>query len=92
MIHSGYALISGIDRFEDALCRAQVSSLWERLTNRRRTLLPFAPIHSALRNPGGIYLGRQEIPLVRIRGSLALETEFDGDFRPLHKKQRQRGL
>lgn len=90
MSHSGYAQIAAIDRFEDARLRAQINRLWERLTKRRKTLLPFAPIHSGLFYPIGVYQGIREIPVRRIVGSLARASDFDRDFRPLHKNQRER--
>ena len=90
MSHSGYARIAAIDRFEDARRRAQINRLWEWLTKRRKTLLPFAPIYSGLFYPNGVYQGVREIPVRRIVGSLARASEFDSDFRPLYKKQRER--
>jgi hypothetical protein len=88
--HSGYARIASIDRFEGARRRAQIKRLWERLTKRRKTLLPFAPIHSRLSYPSGVYQGVREIPVRQIVGSLTRASEFDRDFRPLHKYQRER--
>ena len=90
MGYSGYARIAAIDRFDDARRRAQINRLWEWLTKRRKTLLPFAPIHSGLSYPNGVHQGVREIPVRRIVGSLARATEYDRDFRPLHKNQRER--
>jgi len=90
MGHLGYARVTAIDRFEDARRRAQINLFWERLTNRPKGLLPFATIHSALFYPSGVHQGIREIPVRRIQGSLAQAPEFDRDFRPLHKNQRER--
>ena len=90
MSHSGYARIAAIDRFEDARCRAQINRLWEWLTKRRKTLLPFAPIHRGLFYPNGVYQGVREIPVRRIVGSLTRASKFDRHFRPLHNNQRER--
>jgi hypothetical protein len=88
--HSGYARIAAIDRFDDVRLRAQINRLWDWLTKRRKTLLPFAPIHSGLFYPNGVYQSVREIPVRRIVGSLTRASEFDRDFRPLHKNQRER--
>ena len=88
--HLGYARIEGIDRFEDAQRRALIKRLLERLTKRRKTLLPFGPIHHRLLSPNGVNQGVREIPVRRILGSLARASDFDRDFRPLHKNQRER--
>ena len=88
--HSGYARIAAMDRFEDVRRRAQVNRLWQRLTKRRKRLLPFGPIHGRLHYPSGVYRGVREIPVRQIVGSLAKASEFDRDFRPLHKNQRER--
>lgn len=90
MSHSGYTRITAIDRFEDIQRRAQISRLWMKLTKKRKTLLPFAPIHKALHYPGGINQGVQDIAVHRIVGSLDRVSEFDRDFRPLQKSQRDR--
>ena len=90
MSHSDYVRIAAIDRFEDAWCWAKMNRHWEWLTKRRKTLLTFAPIHSGLYCPNGVYQGVREIPVRRIVGSLSRASEFDRDFRPLHKNQRQR--
>lgn len=90
MAHSGYTRITAIDRFEDTLRRARRNRLWDKITKRRKTLLPFAPIHSKLLFPNGIFQGVKEIPVERILGSLSKESEFDRDFRPIYKKQRER--
>jgi hypothetical protein len=90
MSHSGYARIAAIDRFEDARRRAQINRLWDRLTKRRMMLLPFAPIQRMLFHPSGVYRGVQEIPVRQIVGSLTRASDFDRDFRPLHKNQRAR--
>ena len=90
MSHLGYTRVLAIDRFEDAWRRAQINRLWEKLMNRRKRLLPFATIHSRLFYPSGVNQGIQEISVQRIQGSLAQHPEFDRDFRPLHKKQRER--
>jgi len=90
MSHSGYERIVAIDRFEGTLRRAQIKHFWERLTKRRKTLLPFAPIHSQLLYPRGNDQGVQEIPVLQIVGSLARTSDFDRDFRPLQKNQRDR--
>lgn len=90
MIHSDYMRIEAINRFEDVRRRSQINRLWERLMNRRKTLLPFAPIHRGLFYPSGIYQGVREIPVRLIVGSLERASEFDRDFRPLHTNQRER--
>jgi hypothetical protein len=90
MVHLGYARILAIDRFEDAWRRGQMNRFWKRLTGKQKMLLPFASIHSGLLHPSGFNQGIQEIPIKKIQGSLAQAPEFDRDFRPLHKNQRQR--
>jgi len=90
MSHLGYARVTAIDHFENAWRRAQLNRFWEKLTNKRKRLLPFSTIHSALFYPSGVYRGIREIPVRRIQGSLAQAPDFDRDFRPLHKKQRER--
>jgi hypothetical protein len=90
MNHLGYARIEGIDRFENAQHRALIKRLWDRLTNRPRTLLPFGPIHRKLFSPNGVNRGVREIPVRRIVGSLARVSDFDRNFRPLYQNQRQR--
>ena len=90
MSHLGYARVTAIDRFENAWRRAQINHFWKKLTNRRNRLLPFATIHSALFYPSGVHQGVREIPVRRIQGSLAQSPDFDRDFRPLHKNQRER--
>lgn len=88
--HSGYERIVAIDRFEDARRRAQLNRIWQRLTNRQRRLLQFSTIHRGLLYPSGVNQGIKEIPVRRIKGSLAQNPGFDCDFRPLHKSQRDR--
>jgi len=90
MSHIGYARITAIDRFEDVWRQAQINRLWEMITNRRKKLLPFTSIHRGLFYPSGVYRGVQEIPVRRIQGSLTQAPEFDRNFRPLHKSQRER--
>jgi len=90
MSHLGYARVAAIDRFEDAWRRAQLNHFWGKLTNRPKGLLPFAIIHSALFYPSGVHQGIREIPVGRIQGSLAQAPEFDRDFCPLYKNQRER--
>lgn len=90
MSHSGHARISANDRFEDVWRHEQINRLYERLTKRQKTLIPFAPIHSRLFYPSGINQGVREIPVNRIVGSLSRASEFDRDFRPLYKEQRER--
>ena len=90
MNHPGYARMAAIDRFDDARRRARLNYFWERLTKRPKMLLPFVSIHRAFFYPSGVYKGIREIPLHRIVGTLATAPEFDRDFRPLHKNQRQR--
>ncbi len=90
MSHLGYARVAAIDRFEDVQRSAQVHRLWDRLTKRRKALLPFAPIHRALFYPSGVYQGISEIPVRLIVGSLERASEFDRNFRPLLKSQRER--
>ena len=90
MSHSEYSRIRAIDHFEDALQRALINRLWDRLSNRRNTLLPFELVQGYLLNPGGIRQSIQEIPINHIVGSLAKAAEFDRKFRPLFKNQRKR--
>lgn len=90
MGHLGYARVMAIDRFEGAWSRARMIRFWKKLTNRRKRLLPFATVHSRLLYPSGVDQGIKEIPVRQIQGSLALNPEFDRDFRPLRKTQRDR--
>lgn len=90
MSHSGYTRIAANDRFENARRRAQINRLWEKVTGRQKTLLPFGPIYSALLYPSGVQQDVREIPVRRIVGSLARASDFDHDFRPLDKTQRER--
>jgi hypothetical protein len=90
MSHPVYARVTAIDRFDDARRRARLNQWWESLTKKTRCLLPFGPIHKLFLHSSGIHQGIREIPLARIVGTLAQEPEFDRDFRPLHKNQRQR--
>jgi hypothetical protein len=90
MSHLGYERVVAIDRFEDAWRRVQMKRILGKLTNRRRRLLPFATIHGGLFYPSGVYQGIQENPVRRIQGSLTQNPEFDRDFRPLYKNQRNR--
>jgi hypothetical protein len=90
MSHPDYARIAAIDRFEDVRRWAQIKRLWEWLTKRQKTLLPFAPIHRGVLYQTGVHQGVREIPVRRIVGSLTRASEYDRDFRPLHKNQRER--
>ncbi len=90
MDHLGLERLKAFDHFDDARCRAQVNRVWRKLTKKRQTLLPFAPIHRQLSSPSRINRGVQEIPVENIVGSVDRASEFDRDFRPLHKNQRQR--
>ncbi len=90
MGHSEYARIAAIERFEGARRRAQLNQLWGRFTKKRRSLLPFEPIYKRLLYPSGINLGIQQIPVRQIVGSLTRASNFDRDFRPLHRTQRAR--
>ena len=92
VIHSEYSRIRAIDRFEDALKRALIYRLWDRLSKRLNTLLSFELVQGCLLNPGGIHQGIQEIPVNYIVGSLAKADEFDRKFHPLFKNQRKRWI
>jgi hypothetical protein len=90
MSHSDYARIQAIHRFEDAWRRGQINRLRFGLTKKRKMLLPFTPIHRKLQYPSMVDKGIQEISVRNIVRSLAKTSEFDRDFCPLHKSQRNR--
>lgn len=79
--------------FDTAWRRAYVNQLRALLPGRRLEeldLLPLDETLSALGREGEVDLGRQEVPLSAIVGSLARASDFDRDFRPRHTHLRDR--
>lgn len=90
MQNQSYLKVRAYHQFENIRRQAELSRLWNGLTGRSQTLLPFAPIRARLPQRTGIHRGVSEIPVAQIVGSVDRASEYDRSFRPLRDGQRDR--
>lgn len=80
------------DKFDRLNLQARLASLWNRLTGKPNTLLPFEPVRSELNGVTGIDRGVTEIPVGSIAGSVNRSAEYDRQFRPLNPALKDRWI
>jgi hypothetical protein len=78
--------------YQRAYNRGRQHKIWAALTGRSRCLLKLSAVEATGAICDRRYLGPQTAPLSQIRGSLGRPNDFDVDFYPLHKHNRERWL
>lgn len=78
--------------FNKALRVARVRQLWERLTGRRSSLIPFDYLQHIVEVTNRRYRGIQAVPLAHIIGSLDRSNDFDRSFLPIQVHSRSKWM
>jgi hypothetical protein len=86
------AIVRASQLYEMARMKNYFTSLWARLNGRSSNLLDLADAHRG-RNPAHAFsLGIQSVPVRQVRGSESRSYDFDANFNPAQKKNRERWL
>jgi hypothetical protein len=87
-----HAIVRASQLYEMARLKNFFAGLWARLRGRPSQLLNLADAHPG-RNPANTFsLGMQPVPVRQVRGSESRWRDFDANFNPAQKKNRERWL
>jgi hypothetical protein len=87
------AFVDAIDLFESVCRKAAFVRIWNWIRGRQcECLMDLDEVKSRVKVTNSHYCGLREVPLSQIRGTQGRMGDFDGQFRPLSARMRERWL
>jgi len=86
------AIVHASQLYEMARLKNFFASLWARLLGRSSKLLNLSDTNPGGKPANAFSLGIQSVPVRQVRGSESRSRDFDANFNPAQKKNRERWL